>query len=114
MVLLGDVELFHERDEGCQRLTCSVADDKAVHKDCEILDHIYLSFFGQIFNISVSHLELIYAQVSKRRWFVSWAIWMCLEGVYVFRHRNRCDCPPNPPVQLVSERIAIANRLSSV
>jgi len=40
MVLPGDVELLYERDEGCQCLTCSVADDKAVHKDCEILDHV--------------------------------------------------------------------------
>ena len=75
---------------------------------------MYLSFFGQNSKISISNLKLVYAQVSKRWWCVSWALWMCVEGVYVFRHRNRCDCPPKPLVQLVSGRLAIANRRSSV
>ena len=75
---------------------------------------MYLLFFGQLFKNSITHLKLIYAQISRRRWSVFWAFWMCVEGAYVFRHRNRCDCPPNPTVQFASGRLAIANRLSSV
>ena len=70
---------------------------------------INLLFFGQIFKISITHLKSMFAKMRKRRWWAFWTVWMCVEGVYVFRHRDRCDCSPKPLVQLVNERLAVAN-----